>query len=194
VVPGATVERLLGESPCPVAIAPAGFETRSRAKESWQPLSGDTEDVGMRVVGIGYDASNAADEALEMAARLAVPHGASLRVFTVAPMHVMPVNDRPSGQGGVDFETERLRAALHQAVSRLPAEARALPVFLRGDPADELIKASTAGVDLLVLGSRRGGPLRRMMHKSVTSAVMMRATCPLLIAPAGAAAPRPVNA
>lgn len=163
VVPGATVERLLGEAPCAIAVAPAGFG----------------EDFGMRVVGVGYDASGAAEEALGTAAQLAVDSGAALRVYTVAPRHAEP---------------ETLRAALHEAVSELPAEARALPVFLRGDPAEELVKASREGVDLLVLGSRDGGPLRRMLHGSVTSSVMLRVSCPLLISPAGVTSPQPVDA
>lgn len=194
VVPGATVERLLGEAPCALAVAPTGFQARMSRDGSWQPLIGDGGDAGMRVVGVGYDASNAADEALRMAIGLAIPNGAALRVFTVAPRRVLPAGDRPPGQAALDTETERLRAALHDAVAEAPAEARALPVFLRGDPAEELIKASRAGVDLLVLGSRCGGPLRRKLHQSVTSDVMQRVTCPLLISPASVPATQPVNA
>jgi nucleotide-binding universal stress UspA family protein len=78
---------------------------------------------------------------------------------------------------------------LHEAVAGLPAEARALPVFLRGDAADELVKAGEAGVDLMVLGSRGGGPLRRRLHHSVTSTVMKEAGCPVLICPTGVKAP-----
>ena len=189
VVPGATVERLLGEAPCAIAVAPAGFAVRARGGSSWQPLDGEEEDVGMRVVGAGYDASEAAKEALKTAVHIAIANGAALRVYTVAPKHALPTAENGSGHAAPASEIERLRAALHEAVSDLPAEARALPVFLRGDPAAELIKATGAGVDLLVLGSRSGGPLRRMLHQSVTSNVMLRASCPILISPTGVTAP-----
>ena len=56
-----------------------------------------------------------------------------------------------------------------------------LPVYVRGFPAEELVKAARVGVDLLVLGSRLGGPVRRLFHHSVTSAVMQRTDCPALI-------------
>lgn len=42
---------------------------------------------------------------------------------------------------------------------------------------------------MLVLGSRRGGPVRRAMHGSVSGAVIQEAHCPVLISPAGVKAP-----
>lgn len=193
VVPGATVERLLGQAPCAIAVAPAGFGTHADGDASWVPPGGEEDDAGIRVVGVGYDASGPAKEALAMAAELAIHNGAALRVYTVAPRHVLPADGKVPHPPASDGVTEGLQAALHEAVSELPAEARALPVLLRGDPAAELIKASREGVDLLVLGSRGGGPLRRALHQSVTSDVMSRVTCPLLISPAGVAAPQPVG-
>lgn len=89
-------------------------------------------------------------------------------------------------------EAQALRDLLHEVVAELPAEARALPVFLRGNPADELIRATETGVDMLVLGSRPGGPLRRALHSSVSNAVMAQASCPVLICPAGIGARQPV--
>lgn len=194
VVPGATVERLLGQAPCAVAVAPRGFRGRTSRSSSWQPLIGAGEDVGMRVVGVGFDGSSSAREALAMAADLAIPNGAALRVYTVARKHPLPPGEKAPSPGGQDAETEALRAALHESAAALPSEARALPVFLRGDPAEELIKASREGADLLVLGCRSGGPLRRKLHQSVTSDVMQRVSCPVLVSPAGVTAPRPANA
>lgn len=68
VVPGTTVEHLLDAAPCPVAVAPAGFE-----------------DAETRVVGVGYDASGSAQAAREIAAAVAAPFDAELRVFAVSP-------------------------------------------------------------------------------------------------------------
>jgi nucleotide-binding universal stress UspA family protein len=186
VVPGATVRRLLAEAPCAVAVAPPGFGRPLDGDLGWRPLSGGVEDAGMRVVGVGFDGSRAAREALDMAVELAVPNGAALRVYTVARNFAHSPAANATGQtAGLPTEAEVLREQLHEAVAALPAEARALPVFLHGTPAVELIAAAEMGVDLLVLGARRGGPVRRALHGSVSSAVMLEASCPVLISPSG---------
>ena len=194
VVPGATVERLLGEAPCAVAVAPPNFGEPS-GDDGWRPLSGEGEDAGMRVVGVGYDGSDAALEALRSASELAVANGATLRVYTVARKYPQ-VPGASGGElgAGVPTEAEALRGILEDAVRSLPAATRALPVFLRGFAADELIAATRLGVDLLVLGSRRGGPLRRKLHHSVTSTIMQRTDCPVLISPTGVTAPQSATA
>lgn len=175
VVPGATVEHLLEEAPCPVAVAPPGF--------------GD-DDAGMRVIGVAYDASAAAGEALTTAVQLALSNEAALRVYAVADAFVpAPVDGSDSRHTGLNSGSRALRDALHEAVAGLPSEARALPVFVRGDPAEKLIMAAKVGVDLLVLGSRGGGPVRRMLHHSVTSRVIQDGTVPVLISPTGVTAP-----
>jgi nucleotide-binding universal stress UspA family protein len=195
VLPGATVERLLGAEPCAVAVAPPGFGRPVDGDMGWRPLSGDAEDVGMRVIGVGFDGSRASREALGVATELAVPNGAALRVYTVARTYPhVPGADGDSRGPGVPTEAELLRQGLYEAVAELPAGARALPVFLRGFAADELVSAAKAGVDLMVLGSRTGGPLRRTLHKSVSRIVMSEATCPVLISPSNVTMPRAVLA
>jgi nucleotide-binding universal stress UspA family protein len=190
VVPGATVGRLLGEAPCAVAVAPPGFGRPPDGDLGWRPLSGDAEDAGMRVVGVGFDGSRAAHRALDIAGELAVANGAALRVYAVARKYAPPPAAVTSGHvPGVPTEAEALREQLHEAVAHLPAETRALPIFLRGIPATELIAAAELGVDMLVLGSRSGGPVRRALHGSVSSAVLQEATCPVLISPIGVKAP-----
>jgi nucleotide-binding universal stress UspA family protein len=190
IVPGATVGHLLAKTFCPVAIAPPGFGRPADGDLGWRPLSGDAEDVGMRVVGVGFDGSPAAHRALDLAAELAVATGAALRVYAVARKYAHPPGADASGHvPGIPTEAEVLREQLHEAIAHLPREARALPVFLRGIPAMELIGAVELGVDLLVLGSRPGGPIRRALHNSVSNAVLLEAGCPVLIAPSGVRAP-----
>jgi nucleotide-binding universal stress UspA family protein len=189
VVPGATVGRLLADAPCAVAVAPPGFGGPADDDLGWRPLSSAAEDVGMRVVGVGFDGSRAAYEALDIAAELAVANGAALRVYAVARKYAHPPAADASGHvAGVPTEAEALREQLHEAIAHLPAEARALPVFLRGNPAVELIGAAEMGV----LGSRRGGHVRRALHSSVSSAVIQEAHCPVLLSPAGVKAPTEV--
>ena len=195
VLPGAMAYRLLGEAPCAVAVAPPGFGTPSDGNTGWRPLSGDAEDVGMRVIGVGYDGSPAAQQALNVAAELAVGNGAALRVYAVALNDAdVPIGALSGRQTTTSSEQVKLRGALHQTVASLPAEARALPVFLRGFPAAELLDAAECGVDLLVLGSETGGPIRRAFLGSVSSTVMEKVNCPVLISPSGVRAPQPALA
>ena len=53
---------------------------------------------------------------------------------------------------------------------------------LAGDPAASLAMAS-AGLDLLVLGSRGYGPVRTALFGSVSRAVVSSAHCPVVVVP-----------
>jgi nucleotide-binding universal stress UspA family protein len=194
VFPGATVERLLGDPPCAIVVAPPGFARPMNGSTEWRPLSESAEgDVGMRVIGVGYDSTAASRAAIEAATELALRNGATLRVYSVARTypHVPGASGDERGPG-VPSEAELIRAQLHGIVASLPPAIRAQAVFLRGFAADELIEATRSGVDLLVLGSRRGGPLRRAFHKSVTATVMQHAGCPVLITPSAVVSSQPV--
>lgn len=187
VVPGATAERLLKNPPCAIAVAPAGFGRPADGGLGWRPLSGDAEDAGMRVIGVGFDGSAAARKALDVAVDMAIPNGAALRVYAVAAK-VEP-GALASQAPGVPARAEALREQLHDAVAELPPEVRALPEFIWGLPATELIAAAGIGVDLMVLGARGGGPVRRALNGSVSSALLAESSCPVLIAPLHVEAP-----
>lgn len=189
VIPGSTVDRLLADPPCAIAVAPPGFGQPADGKSGWQPLDGNGDDSGMRVIGVGYDASEASGIALDVATQLALRNSSSLRVYTVAPQYPNQAVAAgiPLTPGGPS-EVEVLRDALQRAVHELPPEVRALPVFLRGFEADQLDKATMLGVDLLVLGARPGGPMRRHLHRSVSNLVLNTTRCPVLIIPASVAA------
>jgi nucleotide-binding universal stress UspA family protein len=63
-----------------------------------------------------------------------------------------------------------------------------LPVAIeieRGDAAAELI-ARSGDVDLIVLGSRSYGPLRRVLVGGVGTKVIAEARCPVLVVPRSA--------
>jgi nucleotide-binding universal stress UspA family protein len=55
---------------------------------------------------------------------------------------------------------------------------------VEGDPVERLTAAST-DLDLLVVGSRRYGPIRRVLLGGVSVALVDRAHCPVLIVPRG---------
>ncbi len=184
VVPGSTAERLLAHSPCGVAVAPHGFGGAQRGEPGWRPLSEATKDSGVRVIGVGYDGSPEADDALQAATELALRNRAALRVLAVMPPR--STSGEAEIQAAAAFGGIELREMLDRAVSDLPPEVRAEASFLHGSPTTELIDAAGKGIDLLMLGSRAGGPWRRTLLGSVSSRVVRGVGCPVLISPRGA--------
>ncbi|MBS1885218.1 MAG: universal stress protein, partial [Actinobacteria bacterium] len=189
IVPGTTMENLLGGAPCAVAVAPPGFAERADGESVWLPLDGDGEDIGMRVVGVAFDGSPAARTALRFATGLALENGAALRVYTVVRKATPIAPDAPmTPPATAPNELEVRRAELHQAVAALPGEVRAQPVLLRGFAVTELVRVAALGVDLLVLGTHVRGHMGRLLHKSVAGEVVLEAPCPVLICPTFVAA------
>ena len=184
IVPGTTMEHLLSGAPVAVAVAPPRFADPAAGESVWQPLDGDGEDTGMRVIGVGYDGSPGARAALEYATGLALRNGAALRVYTVVRKAVSIAPNAPMTPAPTaPTELESRRAELHEAVAALPDEVRAQPVILRGFPVPELVKAVGFGVDLLVLGTQVRGHVGRLLHKNVAGEVVLEASCPVLICP-----------
>lgn len=184
IVPGTTMEHVLGETNAAVAVAPPRFADRTDIESEWQPLDGDGEDTGMRVIGVGYDGSPGSRAALEHATELARRNGSALRVYTVVRKAVPIAPNAPATPAPTaPSELECRRAELHQAVRALPPEVRAQPVLLRGFTVPELVKAAGLGVDLLVLGTHGRGHVGRLLHKNVAGEVALEASCPVLICP-----------
>jgi nucleotide-binding universal stress UspA family protein len=171
VFPGPTAARLLSGSPVAVAVAPVGYADQ-------QPDKG--------AVGCGYDGSPAAREALNWAVDFARRGRRPLRVLAVQRQlafgHV-----GVTGTFGAKSANDELRAGLAadlaQAVAALPIESVESEI-LEGDPAQKLAESS-AGLALLVLGSRGYGPVRSVLLGSVSAGVARTATCPVLVVPSG---------
>jgi nucleotide-binding universal stress UspA family protein len=182
VLAGSTAMRLLHGAPCPVAVVPHA---------SW--------DAGRRLsaIGVAYEESDEAREALRAAHALAVRVGAALRVITVVRhlerMH-LEVETYIAGQAGRSLEDvegeyrleadRRLRELVDQLGDGVAVEVDAT----LGEPADVLIAVSEH-LDLLVCGSRAYGPLRAVLLGSVTRRVVTEAACPVLVLPRGVRAP-----
>jgi len=159
---------------CSVAIAPDPLEPRA----------------DLRRICVGIDATPESAAALEMACDLARRTGARVRLLAVA-------DDRLPGWVGyvptpVDEETfeavldQRVAAARAMVAERLDhcAGLEAEVDVVCGSPAGELILASE-GTDLLVLGSRRWGPIRRLALGSTAEQVIRHTACPVLVPPRG---------
>jgi nucleotide-binding universal stress UspA family protein/CBS domain-containing protein len=176
IFPGATTERLMNGSPCPIAVAPAGYAD--------SPAT-------VATVGLGFDASPTAARAVRLAAELAERHGAELRILAVVEPAVVgelevagEALDVLSGRGISDRRADRLRAAAEAELERLGGRRRAVIDVAHGDPAELLVGLSHE-VDLLVVGSRGYGPLRRVLLGSVSTKVTRGAACPVAITPGG---------
>ena len=187
--------RLLSDAHRAIAVAPRGY-----AAQHARPLN---------VVLAAVDGSPEARIALRAAHALATRAGAALHVMTVIipSSPGVPVGKANSSRGldtvvvTADAEHPAMlplpealrcqdagaRATLAAAIGELPGVNRiAQQILLGPDAAFMIIEAARDGTDLLVLGSRGRGPLRRALLGSVSGQVIRRAPCPVLVMPATA--------
>jgi nucleotide-binding universal stress UspA family protein len=179
VSPGSVGERLLNGSPCPIGLAPNGYRAKAGAP---------------RVVGVAYDGSDEAAAALRAGAALASELGAGLTIVTVVP----PLEAFASGvlshprEGDEEikaYRREEFRRMLENAAEPLAATLRTTTVLVEGRPADGIVEQAHQGMELLVMGSRSYGPIRRVMRGSTAIEVMRLAPCPVIVIPREAATP-----
>lgn len=112
-----------------------------------------------RRIVVGYDGSDAAARALDVAADLA-GYGSSLMVVSV---RTSESDDWMTGDAREQLQRRLVEAGYHEA---------------RGEPAKQLVKkAHELRADLLVIGRRNGNPLLG----SVSSKVVRRADCDVLV-------------
>ena len=168
---GSVAEHLLHGSPCPVVVAPAG--------------AARTHHEGIHTIGVAFDGSAEAWAALRTAESLALAAGAAIRIIGV----LEPVAAVTGGMSGFygyaeprDVPRRRLEEMLDDAADSLDSAVRALPVVATGLPAEEIL-ARTEVIDLLVIGSRSQGPLRRVLLGSTSTRVTRAAACPVLVVP-----------
>ena len=169
VAPGSVAEHLLHGARCRLLIAPKGYAESDH--------SGDR----LRVLAVGYDGMAESQAALDEAAVLAGKFGASMKVVGVLTP-ISPAAAAAAAQAGAETGPD-FRSRLHDAVAGLPSELRALPLLENGDPVQKLLEVAEVGVDLLVLGSRGFGPVMRLLIGSVSSRVIRRAACPVMVIP-----------
>jgi nucleotide-binding universal stress UspA family protein len=153
-------------APCPVAIAPRGYRTAP---------------VGR--IGVAFNDSPEAREALRCAARLAADHDARLLVRTA-----VEVPNALSTVGGYSISVpellESLRSDAQQdiedALAGLGIEADAAAVT---GTVPETLDELSGETDLVVTGSRCWGPIRRVALGSTSDRLIHRATSPVLVVP-----------
>jgi nucleotide-binding universal stress UspA family protein len=166
----------LSSAPCAVAVAPKGFAARE-----------------LRTIGVGFDGTPEAQRALELAVDLAREAGARLDVVTGVelPQAVAMYSSHLDAARLHRDAIERAERTLADATSGIGVAHTSAVVDER--PAAALIELSQR-VDLLVLGSRNWGPIRRLMVGSTSHAVAGHAECAVLVRPRGASVEEPIGA
>jgi nucleotide-binding universal stress UspA family protein len=157
---GSDTRAAINGAPCAIAVAPLGYAEHAR------PFA---------TIGVGYDGSPESEAALEAAKLLARRTNAQVRAREVVSIPYMGFVG-PIGSG------------LDEMIAEAEREMEALP-GVRGDASygltgEELAELS-AEVDLMIVGSRGYGPLRRVMLGSTSINLQARARGPLLILPRG---------
>ena len=176
VLPGSVGDRLLAGAPCAVAIAPNGY--------------GRGEHPEIARIGLAYDGEPESRMALGSAVALARQYDAELRVIAVTPTltdEVSPGRIGHTKTGYIEVLRDHFARLLAAAMAEVPAGVDASSVLLEGDPARE-IAAQGVELDLLVLGSRGYGPLRRTLLGGVAREVVKLAPCPVIVLPRSAEA------
>ena len=176
VTAGSVATRLLHGSPCAVAVAGHG--------------SADDLSKAIERIGLGFDASAESELALTAATALARDSGAHLHVITAVEPHPLPYPGYPAAELPdylitPDIGEERIEAAL----SRVPEAVKATGHTVLGKPSTALAQhAKDAGLDLLVSGSRGYGPVGRVLLGGVSTKLVRKAPCSVLVVPRSAAA------
>ncbi len=153
-------------------------------------MNGGTGRVPRLIVGISRSRASwwalawAVGEARRRGARLLLVH-----VFrppaapaTAAYGQAGPGTSRDPYADRVAHGNALIRAAIAEAVGSMPGDVAIEQQVISGRPAAELASLAWGG-DLLVLGSRRRGRLRRLAPGSVARACARRADCPVVVVP-----------
>jgi nucleotide-binding universal stress UspA family protein len=127
---------------------------------------------------VGYDGSEAAKRALERATTLGGEHN---RVVVVAAAESHARTGITEGAHLDPSEVERRRRDLDDAQAYLSKRGvEAETIEAQGDPGDVIVEAAK-DADLAIVGSRGLNPLQRLLMGSVSSKVVHRAECDVLV-------------
>jgi nucleotide-binding universal stress UspA family protein len=162
---GSVAESLLHGAPCAVVLAPRGY-----ASERHDPF---------RLIAVAYDGTPESKAALARAEAIALASNAELRLMTV----VTPLVVAPGAIGYAPPQPADPEKLLNEAVHAVDPRLAAHGQRLDGSAATMLARACEDDVDLLVAGSRGYGPMTRVLLGSVSTKLVHRAPCPVLVVP-----------
>lgn len=165
---GRTGRQLLESAPFSVAVAPRGLHASS---------------LTLGTIGVGLDKSSESHAALEFATALAGGADATLRVLSVIEDHVPALSSAWIAKNR-KHDLEDLRdAALSEARQRLASVTVKAEVDAQIGDAGKLLRELTTAVDLIVVGSRRWGPVARLVSGGVGESLVADSSCSVLLVP-----------
>jgi len=129
---------------------------------------------------VAYDGSEQAQRALDWAAHLA-REGSTVSVISVAP--ALEASPRIADAIDPSSDLDEHRRQLEQAAALLAAAGVTASTMLRaGNPAEEIIQAAEDGrFDVILVGIRGMGAVKRFLIGSVADRVVRHATVPVLV-------------
>jgi nucleotide-binding universal stress UspA family protein len=170
---GSVGQRLVEGLPCALAVAPHGYAGAGHER--------------FAQLGVGLDEGPESSAALRAAVSLATRLEARLRLisvqtppkiaYTASPGVAIPDLDRA--------EERRASGVLEQAIEAVPSGLAVDTLQLKGDPAN-CLETAAKELDLLVIGSRGYGPLRRILLGTTSATLMRTAPCPVVVIPRAA--------
>ena len=169
IVPGSVTRQALHAAPCAVAVAPLWLQAR--------------EPIRFAEIGVGFDGGPSAVSALKRGAALARDHAGHLHVVSVAETGATDWTSAwvwppaPDATARAELESDA-----HDALAALAGGIESAVEIVGGSAAEELALAS-ARLDLLLVGSRGYGPIRRTLLGSVSGRVAESAACPVIVVP-----------
>ncbi len=159
---GDDTKAALNGAPCGVAVAAKGYA------DTQAPLA---------KIGVGYDASPESEQALRLAREIATEHHCLIEVVEVVsiPAYAFAGVTPPA-----------LGESIEEMIQAAEAELATLPDVdhkaVYGLPGEELARFGDE-VDLLLVGSRGYGPMRRLVLGSTANYLQRHARCALLVLP-----------
>jgi nucleotide-binding universal stress UspA family protein len=152
----------LNGAPCAIAIAPRGYAEHP---------------AELMNVGVGYDSSPESVAALAMAGKLAAPTEATVHALEVVSMPTYAYTGlMPPAIG------DSIEIMLSEASARMESLSEVKGRAVYGVPGEELA-AFGDQVDILIVGSRSYGPVRRMVSGSTSDYLERHARCSLIVLP-----------
>jgi nucleotide-binding universal stress UspA family protein len=163
---------LLHGSPCPVAVAPRGYDA--------------TPGTDLARIGVAFDGTPESEEALASALGIAERMGGYVTCFTVLEptdwTGGSPVPGWVPSPAAEESRIEHAQSIAQRALDEVQEATLASSEVLHGPVAEALAGVSNE-LDLLVCGSRAYGALRSVFAGSVSRALAHKASCPLLVVP-----------
>lgn len=155
-------------APCPVAIAPRGFGKAVRRIGS---------------IGVGFNGSPESREALALASELANGHSLPLQVVS-SIASILPLSPfLPSSAETAEIEADHCALVEHELQALIKQLDTSVSTEIVRTSAEHALADLSKDVDLLVVGSRGWGRIKRAALGSATDRLINRARSPLIVVP-----------